>query len=126
MEVFPFTPVGVQNKLVELYNLPDTDLFIQAGEIKLYFKKWIKDHFLLNTVQVKFLDGISDPVAMYYGEQCSTCFLSRLDIALVYSDPPIATEYSKWLGSSNTIEVKSDGSGERDISGSLTFTISYL
>lgn len=125
MQLFPFSEVGVEDMLTQLYALPDAALFIQAETIKLGFKLWIKDHFALTENQIRFLTSMSHEVSRSYAEQCSFCFLHRLDIKLVSPLPPETQGYAKWIGSGSTIAVKTDGAGESVISGTLTFTISY-
>ena len=121
----PFTPQGVEDKLVVLYALPDGDLAIEAAAIKTNFKDWVKNNFTLSTAQVGYIDDIDTKTSEYYGEQCSFCFTNRLDIILIYPEPPEPPGYAKWTGSSNNIEVKTDGAGNNVVAGSFTFTISY-
>ncbi|PIF45354.1 hypothetical protein CLU96_2356 [Chryseobacterium sp. 52] len=126
MQLFPLTPVGVEDKLNELYSLPEADVLVQAEAIRLDFKNWMKDSFILSNNQMLFLEGINDAVALYYGQQCSFCFIHTLDIRLIYPDPPENLRYAKWTGLANDLEVKGNGMGETDISGTLTFTMSYV
>ncbi|PWN64125.1 hypothetical protein [Chryseobacterium viscerum] len=125
MSLFPFSPVGVEDMLTQLYSLPDAALSVHAKAIKLSFKQWMKHRFILNENQLRFLGGISNEVSASYGEQCSFCFLHRLDIKLVSPLEPEVPGYAKWIGSDSTISVKTDGTGESVISGGLTFTVSY-
>lgn len=125
MSLFPFTPEGVEDKLDELYALSDTALAVEAEAIRVNFRKWIRDNFVLSANQANFLTNINDDAAQYYGQECSFCFLNRLDIILVYPDPPTTPGYAKWPVSSNDIEVETDGTGQLAVSGSLTFTMTY-
>ncbi|UKB78571.1 hypothetical protein [Chryseobacterium sp. MEBOG07] len=125
MTSFPFSPLGVDTILNQLYGLTNAALSTQAKAIKLDFKGWMKDHFTLTENQLTFLAAIKEEASVYYGEQCSFCFLHRLEIKLVSPIPPEVSRYAKWIGSSSTISIKSDGTGESVISGMLTFTISY-
>ncbi|MCT2561839.1 hypothetical protein [Chryseobacterium herbae] len=125
MQLFPFSGVGVEDMLSQLYALPDAALFIEAETIKLGFKQWINDHFVLTENQIRFLTSMSHDVSRSYAEQCSFCFLHRLDIKLISPVPPQVPGYAKWIASGSTISVKTDGTGESAISGTLTFTVSY-
>ncbi len=125
MPLFPFSPVGVEDKLNELYALPDQALALQAEDISANFKKWIKASFELDEQQTKFLNAMNDEVTTYYGQQCSLCFLNRLDISLVYPDAPTAPGYTKWTGSSSSITASTNGTGQSSVTGTLTFTLSY-
>ena len=121
----PFTPKDVADKLNELYALSDTALALQADAVETNFKLWFTQNFLLSSAQLTFLAGIDDPAARYYGQQCSICFQHRLDIELIYPDPPTSPGYAKWPVSSNTIKIEVDGTGQVIASGKLTFTITY-
>jgi hypothetical protein len=125
MQLFPFSEVGVEDMLMQLYELPDAALFLQAETIKLGFKLWIKDHFVLTENQISFLQSMSHDVSRSYAEQCSYCFLHRLNIRLVSPVPPRIQGYAKWIGSDSTVSVKTDATGESVVSGTLTFTVSY-
>lgn len=125
MTPFPFSALGVEKMLTQLYALPDNYLSAQAEAIKLDFKRWMKERFILTENQLHFLKGISNEVSLSYGEQCSFCFLHRLDIKLVSPVSPEGPGISKWITSESTIAVKTNGTGESVVSGGLTFTISY-
>lgn len=125
MSKFPFTPQGVQDKLDELYALPDTDLILEASLIKADFRGWIMDSFLLNNDQKTFLSKMNDRACDYYGAQCELCFRYRLNITLIYPDPPTTPGYSKIPESTNTIRIASDDKGNIAVSGDLTFTMLY-
>ena len=125
MQLFPFSTVGVEDMLTQLYALPDAALFLQAEAIKLGFKLWIKDHFVLTENQIRFLTSMSHEVSKSYAEQCSFCFLHRLNVKLISPVPPQVSGYAKWIGSGSTVAVKTDAAGETLISGTLTFTVSY-
>lgn len=120
----PLTPVGVQNKLAELYALADLALQTEALTIQSFFKEWVKANFTLTTKQDEYLDNLNGQIATYFGSQCSVCFSNKLPIDLVYPAPP-SGEYSKWTGSSNNLAVKSDGKEKPTATGSLTFEFTY-
>lgn len=60
MSLSPFTAAGVQEKLNEIYALPDPQLALESYAIKLDFRKWIKDNFVLSADQVVFLDNMNN------------------------------------------------------------------
>jgi len=124
MSKFPFTTEGVQDKLVELYALPDEDLNLQADRIEVFFRDWMDEHFILSSSQKDFMNSMKDEAVNYFGSQCALCFRHRLSILLNYPLPP-APGYAKWPESSNTIKVSADNQGNILVSGSLTFTMLY-
>jgi hypothetical protein len=125
MPLFPFTPKGVEDKLNELYALTDSALAIQAGSISSNFRLWISNAFILSPDQQNYLTAMDEDAVDYFGQQCSFCFRNRLEIRLIYPDPPVSPGYSKWIAASNTIAVDADDEEESDVTGSLTFTINY-
>ncbi|MCY1662581.1 hypothetical protein [Chryseobacterium sp. SL1] len=120
----PMTPTGVADKTSELYLLPDTALTAEANAVQADFRQWIKDNFTLRTEQEGYLDNLNDRIAAYFGSQCSICFTNKLPIILIYPAPPTG-EYSKWTGSSNTLDVMAEGSGAPVATGTLTFEFTY-
>lgn len=125
MSLSPFTPAGVQDKLNEIYALPDPQLALESYAIKLDFRKWMKDNFVLSPDQVIFLDNMNNSAIDYYGEQCSLCFSHRLAITLNYPPAPELPNISKWPEATNSLLVATDGAGNLKVSGSLTFTMVY-
>src|SRR5690606_5810465 len=123
MTLYPFTPEGVQSKLAQLYALSDELLSIEANEIELDFVEWMKDNFDLSTDQQDFLDNINEDAINYYGSQCALCFRHRLDIILIYPNP--TPGYAKYPETSNNIKVITDDQGNMEVTGSLTFTMTY-
>lgn len=125
MPLQPLTPTGVQNKLSELYALPDNLLFIEADAIQNNFSTWMKNNFSLSTEQKNFLDGMNDNALDYFGYQCGFCFTHRLDISLDYPTPPEIPNIGKWPEVSDTIHVAADGKGSIKVVGMLKFTMLY-
>jgi hypothetical protein len=126
MPLFPFTPQGVQDLLNELYALPAPELAVEADAIAINFKLWISNHFSLDTTQIAYLNGMSNSVTNYYGQQCSFCFHNKLGIILNYPDKPDNPSYSKWNTSKNSIIVEADGQGKSNVYGELVFSLTYM
>jgi hypothetical protein len=95
-----------------------------AEIIRLEFKNYIRDNFLLDEQQGEYLDNIDEVTTNYFGSQCSICIIHRLPIELIYP-LPVNPEFTKWTVASNNIVVSTDGNGRSKTSGSLTFTIIY-
>jgi len=123
MALHPFTPDGVQDKLYQLYNLPDEELFEEARAIDVGFVEWMKHNFTLGTAERDFLDKIKEEAINYYGSQCALCFRHRLDIILI--DPISIADHAKWPETSNTIKVAADNLGQMVVNGSLVFRMIY-
>ena len=125
MKLHSLTSQGTTEKLADLYALSDMALASQALAIALDFRSWIKAHFILTPAQKRYVDGINDEAARWFGAQCSACFMNRVDINLVYPAPPRG-RYAKWTGSESTVKLEADGKGNQKLTGSLTFTIDYV
>src|SRR5690554_885057 len=123
MSLFPFTPQGVQDKLDTIYALPDEALLLEANEIEVNFVDWMKSNFLLDAYQTDFLESIAEEAINYYGSQCALCFRHRLEIILIYPTP--IPGYAKWPETTDTIKVTADNTGQVEVTGSLTFTMTY-
>lgn len=119
------TPANVDQKITELYALPDADLFEQATAIERNFRTWLSSNFKLTSEQLTYLTNMDDEVVNYYGAQSALCFRHRLPIILVYPTPPINPSYKKWTEATDTIAVGGDGTGNSTVTGSLTFTMIY-
>ncbi|MBN9293579.1 MAG: hypothetical protein J0G96_06335 [Flavobacteriia bacterium] len=125
MKVYLLTPEGAAEKLEDLYALSDMLLASQAVAIAVDFRSWIKNNFELTSAQESYVDGMNVNAARYFGAQCSACFLNRIDIELVYPEPPTTPGYAKWTGSQSKVRMATDGNGNMSLTGSLVFTISY-
>jgi|SRR5690606_14609559 len=123
MPLFPFTPVGVSDKVDELYALSDGALNVEAAAIRTDFRLWVSDNFSLDTSQTAYLNSMSNDAVKYYGEQCGLCFTHRLPITLVYPVP--VPGYIKWVTSENDIVVDTDATGQIEVSGSFSFIVNY-
>jgi len=126
MPLSPFTPAGVEEKLKEMYALPDSQLSVEAVKIRNNFKKWMRDNFAFSANQANYLSNIDDIAADYFGQQCAFCFSNRLEISLSYPEPPQTLGYSKWTATSNDILVQADGNGQSTVSGGLVFSLTYV
>jgi len=125
MSLHALTSANVDQKITELYALPDADLFEQATAIERNFRTWLSSNFQLTTDQSIYLTNMDDEVVNYYGARCALCFRHRLDIILIYPLPPVNPGYKKWTEATDTIAVRADGTGNSEVTGKLTFTMVY-
>lgn len=125
METYPLTPEGAADKLTDLYALSDPALAAHAVAIAVDFKAWVKSNFDLTPAQSTYVNGMNADATRFFGAQCSACFLNRINIELVYPAPPVTPGYAKWTGLESSVSMATDGAGNKDVNGTLTFTISY-
>jgi len=118
------TPANVATKLAALYALSDTALFLEADSILADFRLWVSNNFALTTDQATYLTGMNDRAIQNYGQQCSLGFRNRLSITLVYPAPP-SPGIGKWVDEKNDVQVKTNGSGMIEVTGTITYTMIY-
>lgn len=123
MLLHPFTAEGVQDKLYQMYKLPDEELFEEARAIEVGFVEWIKHNFTLGTAQTVFIDNIKEEAINYYASQCALCFRHRLDI--IFMNPTAVIGYTKSLETINTIRIVADNTGQLVVNGLLIFRMIY-
>lgn len=122
---YDLTPNGVSQMISDLYALPPSQLREKAAAVRNNFKRFVIDNFLMSNDQKTYLNGLSDLTAQTFGDECSTCFVNKLKVSLVYPDPPAAA-YSKYVESSSNVRVRSGLAGEPEATGELIFEIIYL
>lgn len=116
----PFSPEGVQQKMNDLYQLNDADLFIQADAVQSDFKQWIIDNFTLDTTQNNFLNNLDDRFVAHASSNSSLAIKNRLSIILIR--PVIPSPASKLIEMQNDIHPFQGPTGY-GVSGSLIFTV---
>lgn len=122
---YALTPNGVSQLIADLYALPTAQLREKATAVRNSFKKFVFDNFILSNDQKTYLNGLSDQAAQTFGDQCSTCFVNKLKVSLVYPDAPTAA-YSKYVQSKNDVRVRAGLVGEPEATGELIFEVIYL
>lgn len=122
---YPLTQRGAAELIAYLYSLPDSDLQAEAAAIKSDFKTWITKHFTLTSDQKSYLASMANSATQYFGEQCSFCFIHRLNVSLDYPAPPAPTGYGKWTESTSSTKLITNSTGNEEASGELKFTMVY-
>ena len=122
---YPLNSLGVAEMLKNLYALPDRDLAMQSLEIRTNFRKWVMDNFNLSTSQIDYLNSLPNDSVQYFGDQCSFCFIHRLNITLDYPAPPAQTRVGKWTGASSSTKLTTNSEGKEEASGEFNFFITY-
>lgn len=89
MQKVPFTPQGIADKFVELYEFGDEELILEARAISFNFKLWVKDNFILNVRQEQELEQTPLSVQMYWSHLLATVLLGRHSVEMpVYEENP--------------------------------------
>jgi hypothetical protein len=83
MTMTPFTPEGVSAKMTELYRLDEADLLLEARSVGIDFKSWFRNHFLLETSQLKYLEEASSSFLLFWGYVFGTAFIGRRPITMI-------------------------------------------
>lgn len=88
----PFTSAGAQQKIAELYALPDSQLLVQADLARTQFRQWVSDNFVLDAAQTVYLNAISPAWLEASGADTSYALRNRLDIKLIFIGPVEASK----------------------------------
>jgi len=118
----PFTTAGVEQKLDDLYALSDTLLAIEADAVKTDFRQWVKDNFILSTVQSTYLDNMSEQWVRIAACDSSTAILFRLPVTLEFEGTPGGL--SKLVRNRSSF-IAEDGPTGTSTTGTVEFTIVY-
>src|SRR3546814_600957 len=126
MPLQPFTPIGVQDKQVELYALPDPVLHAEASIIRSDFRNWMKANFTLDATQDSYLDNLPDTFVNPIACDTALAVYFRLPIILVVIGPVSASKLIRTNpGFEYAFSPIAPGDGT-SATGSLTVTMEYL
>lgn len=119
----PFTPVGVQAKLDELYLLPDASLYFEADQVRDDFRNWMKANFSLTTEQDAYLDALPADFITPTAFDTSMAIRYRRPITLTQLGPVSA---SKLVRTSPALEYTYDPVSGVSVAGTVSITVEYL
>lgn len=88
MDMYPFTPEGVQQKQSELYELGDEELMQQAKDISSDFVSWVNNNFELDDEQRVYLQELPENDALINGWQTASAVLFRQEVSIEDTTPP--------------------------------------
>ncbi len=131
MEKFPFTQQGLTDLLNTLFAQSDQELQLEADTLKNDFRSWTRDHFILSSSQLNFLDRIDNRFITIAATESSSFFSQRKLIQLVKSERPTQItagedpDEGKLLDLDKKETASYAANGEFSESQELTFTISY-
>lgn len=123
MSLVPFTSEGVSQKIVELYNLPDAALALEADSVKNNFRQWMTSNFILDSTQVNYLNNLDDRATDYLGNQAAFYFVNRLPIILIEGSP--APGLTKWVHTEDTAKIVANDNGDFSAEGTFIIKIVY-
>lgn len=121
----PLTPAGVEQKIADLYELPDDDLIEQANLLRADFRQWVKDNFELSTAQSDYLDDTDERWVKLSACQAAFAMENRLVIELIAEDSTGKSTASKLLRTKNKLIATTGQSGGFSAAGDVTFEIFY-
>ncbi|MEC3880217.1 hypothetical protein [Parapedobacter sp. 10938] len=119
MSMQPFTPVGVANKMADLYALSDPALLIEADAIRADFRDWVSTNFILDATQQTRLADLNDKWVQIAACQLGFAVENRLPVTLEVDPPPVENTTSgtfkimasKLIGFESKIESTDDAGG---------------
>lgn len=122
MEKHELKQEGLQALLSQLYALTDAELFVKAAALAADFKAWMEAHFILNDVQLNFLNSLDEAFVGSIARDSSDFLQQRLPIVLSKQELSATEEEEKPRG--KIIEVAKKISTDNS-NFFLSFTISY-
>ncbi|MGE8426310.1 MAG: hypothetical protein ACN6O7_00470 [Sphingobacterium sp.] len=125
MEKVTFTPDGFNDLQTALYALTNAELEIEANAVFTDYISWVKDHIILNTAQVNYLEGLDTVFIAQLASRASIAFLNRLPLNLILPpgyDPSLPT-VGKWFLDGSTIQVLNSPGQAVTATGELIYEI---
>lgn len=125
MQKVPFTPLGFQTLLQQLYALDDAALYEEIRALEYDFEDWLTLHFDFDEQQLRYLQNMDDEFLEIIEEQSVHHLIKRLPIALMREEKKEDDDVGKLFEVSQTERnIYTLGSGTKKIE-TLIFTISY-
>lgn len=129
MNTFPFTNVGAQQLIEELYDLPQPQLQIEADAAGDDFPAWLQSHFDLSPSQVQYLEQIDQAWIDNAAAETKHALENRLPVELNKQENTSGEDEEEDRGKLLDLDKdkKSSFSQENGFieNETLTFTISY-
>lgn len=125
MQKVPFTPLGFQTLLQQLYALDDAALYEEIRALEYNFEDWLTLHFDFDEQQLRYLQNMDDEFLEIIEEQSVHHLIKRLPIALMREEKKKDDDVGKLFEVSQTERnIYTLGSGIKKVE-TLIFTISY-
>jgi hypothetical protein len=127
MEKVSFTPDGFDDLQTALYALSNAELEIEASAVFTDYVNWVKDHFILNTAQESYLEGLDTLFIAQLASRAAIAFLNRLPLNLIQPpgyDPSLPT-VGKWFLDGSTIVVLNSPGQAVSATGELIYEIQF-
>lgn len=122
----PFTTAGVQQKVTDLYALPDPDLFDEAEAVRLDFPMWLKDNFILSLAQETYLDNMD--AQFIDSAACDTAIAMEFRLPITLTETGSFSAFvraSKLIKKKNNVTMEYAVSGGVNAVGTLDYEIIY-
>lgn len=125
-----FSPDGFKQLEAQLYDLQDSSLYTEADAVLLDYIDWVKEHVLLNTDQVSYLESLDPLFIASLASNASIAFRNRLPLNLVlpedYSTAQASEGRGKWFLDSSTITASNMPGEHITASGELIYEFEYV
>lgn len=124
-----FSPVGFKQLEAQLYDLQDSALHTEADAVLLNFIDWVKNHVILSTAQVHYLQSLDPLFIASLASNASIAFRNRLPLNLVlpedYSTAHASEGRGKWFLDSSTIVATNRPGANVTATGELIYEFEY-
>lgn len=123
MQKVPFTPLGLQTLLQQLYTLSDPALELEVQAFEIDSREWLMRHFDFDEQQLQYLEQMSDAFLDIIVGESAYFLINRLPMALMQEKKD--EDVGKLFEVSRTERnIYAAGSGIKKVQ-TLIFTISY-
>jgi hypothetical protein len=122
---FSLTTQGVADQLAALYRLDDTELYMEADDIRADFKGWLMNHFTLTNEQKECINRMSANTLQAFGDMSCFALKNRLEISFEEPASPPPPGSAKFVIAENTTSLKTHANGSSNGSGRVKFKAGY-
>lgn len=123
----PFTPAGFRALQVQLYQLDDTLLQLEADAIAQHFEQWFFNHFDVSLNQLAFLNEIEPKALSFTAQQTSFAVANRLPVILEKEpEEEVEDKTGKVIKPQSRFTVTAGSDGNMVVEGELLIQIYYL
>ncbi|RZF60245.1 hypothetical protein [Sphingobacterium corticibacterium] len=119
---YPFTPIGVGEKITDLYISPLPEIEAEAVAVSSNFCGWLTNNFDLSAEQISYLQSLGEDFATENGNDLAFAFRNRLAVTLTKGDISVRT--SKFIRKEKSVSTVSEPEKETVVSGDINYFIS--
>ncbi|PTS91490.1 hypothetical protein DBR11_28935 [Pedobacter sp. HMWF019] len=121
---YPFTETGLQDLMLHLYSLPETELETEADNLLKDIKSWAIAHFDFEADQIDYLNNLDEQTLTFMAYTTYFALINQLPVTLQKQDKkdePVI----KIIETKNKIAVMSANDETSEASGEVIIKVYY-